>query len=48
MKMTKAQGRKRLAEMESKAFKLLGAGYISLKDFKAVQSLVRTRSHLLK
>jgi|TARA_B110000003_G_scaffold162234_1_gene162268 hypothetical protein len=48
MKMTKAQGRRRLAEMESKAFKLLGAGYMSLKDFEAVQRIVKTRSNQLK
>ena len=48
MKMTKAQGRRRLVEMESKAFRLLGAGYISLKDFEAVQRIVKTRSNQLK
>jgi hypothetical protein len=47
-KMTKAQGRRRLVEMESKAFRLLGAGYISLKDFEAVQRIVKTRSNQLK
>jgi len=48
MKMTKAQGRRRLAEMQSKAFRLMGAGYISLKDFVAVQRIVKTRSNQLK
>jgi hypothetical protein len=34
--------------MEAKAFRLLGAGYISLKDFEAVQKIVKTRSNQLK
>lgn len=46
--MTKAQARRRLFEMEAKAFRLLGAGYISLKDFEAVQKIVKTRSNQLK
>tara|TARA_R110000796_G_scaffold123961_1_gene238371 strand:+ start:497 stop:643 length:147 start_codon:yes stop_codon:yes gene_type:complete len=48
MKMTKAQGRRRLTEMQSKAFRLMGAGYISLKDFEAVQKIVKARSNQLK
>jgi len=48
MKMTKAQGRRRLTEMQSKAFRLMGAGYISLKDFEAVQKIVKSRSNQLK
>ena len=48
MKMTKAQGRIRLTEMQSKAFRLMGAGYISLKDFEAVQKIVKARSNQLK
>ena len=48
MKMTKAQGRRRLMEMQSKAFRLMGAGFISLKDFEAVQRIVKTRSNQLK
>ena len=48
-KMTKAQGRRRLAEMQSKAFKLLGAGYISMKDYEAVRKIVHaTLSKKLK
>ena len=47
MKMTKAQGRRRLAEMQSKAFKLLGAGYMSMKDYEAVRKIVDMRSCLL-
>ena len=43
-KMTKAQGRRRLREMESKAFKLLGAGYISINDYEAVRKIVAMRS----
>tara|TARA_R110000787_G_scaffold152368_1_gene266272 strand:+ start:362 stop:502 length:141 start_codon:yes stop_codon:yes gene_type:complete len=46
--MTKAQGRRRLMEMQSKAFRLMGAGFISLKDFEAVQRIVKTRSNQLK
>jgi len=46
--MTKAQGRRRLTEMQSKAFRLMGAGYISLKDFEAVQKIVKARSNQLK
>lgn len=48
MKMTKAQGRRRLTEMQSKAFRLMGAGYISLKDFEAVQKICKARSNQLK
>lgn len=48
MKMTKAQGRKRLAEMQSKAFKLLGAGYISMKDYEAVRKIADMRIKQLK
>jgi hypothetical protein len=48
MKMTKAQGRKRLAEMQSKAFKLLGAGYMSMKDYEAIRKIVDMRSKQLK
>jgi|TARA_R110002126_G_C10168941_1_gene473620 hypothetical protein len=48
MKMTKAQGRRRLTEMQSKAFRLMGAGYISLKDFETVQKIVKSRSNQLK
>jgi len=48
MKMTKAQGRRRLNEMQSKAFRLMGAGYISVKDYEAVQRIVKARSNQLK
>lgn len=47
-KMTKAQGRKRLKEIRSKMFNLLGAGYISTKDMDAVDRIVKTRSNQLK
>ena len=46
--MTKAQGRRRLAEMQRKAFKLLGVGYISMKDYEAVRKIVDMRSKQLK
>jgi hypothetical protein len=48
MKMTKAQGRRRLNEMQSKAFRLMGAGYISVKDYETVQRIVKARSNQLK
>lgn len=48
MKMTKAQGRRRLNEMRSKAFRLMGAGYISLKDYDTVLKIVKSRSNQLK
>jgi len=43
MKMTKAQGRRRMSEMEAKAKKLFLAGYISNKDLEAVQRIVKAR-----
>jgi hypothetical protein len=48
MKMTKAQGRKRLAEMVSKARKLYMVGYISMKDMDAIERISKTRSNQLK
>lgn len=48
MKMTKAQGRRRLMEMKSKAFKVFGAGYMSMKDYEAVCKIVDLRSRQLK
>ncbi len=47
-KMTKAQGKRRLAEIRSKAFKLYEAGYVSLKDMDAIDRIVKTRKNQLK
>ncbi len=47
-KMTKSQGRKRLAEIKSKAVKLYTAGYISLKDMDALERICKTRYNQLK
>ena len=44
-KMTKAQGRRRMAEMEAKAKKLFLAGYLSNKDLEAIQRIVKLRSN---
>jgi len=48
MKMTKAQGRRRLAEILSKAKKLYLKGYISTKDLDAIERISKTRSKQLK
>jgi len=48
MKMTKAQGRRRLAEIHSKAKKLFLKGYISTKDLDAIERIVKTRAKHLK
>jgi hypothetical protein len=42
-KMTKAQGKRRLKEIKSKAFNLLGAGYISVKDYEGIEKIVKKR-----
>tara|TARA_Y100001963_G_C6488810_1_gene312456 strand:- start:367 stop:516 length:150 start_codon:yes stop_codon:yes gene_type:complete len=47
-KLTKAKGRKRLKEIESKIFKLYEAGFCSLKDVEAIKKIVKTRSNQLK
>ena len=46
--MTKAQGRRRLNEMQSKAYRLMGAGYISIKDYEAIRKIALSRSNQLK
>ena len=48
MKMSKAQGRKRLAEMSSKAKKLFMVGYISTKELESIERIVKLRSGQLK
>ena len=47
-KMTKAAGRRRLSEVESKAKKLFLRGFISTKDLESIERIVRTRSKQLK
>jgi hypothetical protein len=46
--MTKAAGRRRLAEIVSKAKKLYMVGYISMKDMDAIQRIADMRSKQLK
>jgi hypothetical protein len=48
MHMSKAQGRKRFSEMESKAKKLYMCGYLSTKDLEAISRIVKLRSGQLK
>ena len=48
MKMTKAAGRRRLAEIVSKAKKLYMVGYISMKDMDAIQRIADMRIKQLK
>jgi|SaaInlV_125m_DNA_1040241.scaffolds.fasta_scaffold39492_3 hypothetical protein len=40
-KMTKAQARKRLIEIQSKALRLLELDYISVKDYAAIGKICR-------
>jgi len=47
-KMTKAQGRRRLKEIDGKMLKLFGAGYVSMKDVENVKRIVKTRTNQLK
>jgi len=48
MKMSKSQGRKRMAEMLSKSKKLYMVGYISIKDYEALERIVKLRTNQLK
>jgi len=47
-KLSKAQGRRRLLEIRSKAVKLFEAGYISLKDMDAFDRITKARRKQLK
>ena len=47
-KMTKTAGRKRLAEIQLKAFRLMGAGYITINDYAAILKIVNKRTKELK
>lgn len=46
--MSKAQARRRLAEIRAKAIKCYVEGYISLKDADAIERIVKTRTNQLK
>lgn len=48
VKMTKAQGRRRMGEILGKASKLYFMGYISMKDFEAIRKIMDLRSKQLK
>ena len=48
MKMTKAQGRRRLGEILSKAKKLYLKSYISTKDLDAIERICKSRAKQLK
>ena len=43
-KMTKAAGRRRMAEILSKSKKLYMRGFISTRDLDAMERIVKTRS----
>jgi len=47
-KMTKAQGRRRLNEIVSKAKKLFMVGYISTKDLESIERIAKMRTNQLK
>ena len=42
--MTKTQARRRLKEIDAKAFKLFEGDYISMKDMEAIRKIVKMRS----
>lgn len=48
MKLTKAQGRKRLAEIRAKSFKLVEAGYMPVKDLEKIQAITVRIANRLK
>ncbi len=48
MKMTKAQGRRRMAEVKSKCKKLFMMDYISMKDMDTIERIMNSRSRQLK
>jgi len=47
-KMTKAQGRRRLAEIDRKMLALYASGYVSMKDIESVRRIIKTRSTQLR
>jgi len=47
-KLTKAAGRRRLAEIEGKAKKLFLRGFISTKDLDTIERICKSRTKQLK
>ena len=47
-KLTKAAGRRRLAEILGKSKKLYMRGFISTKDLDSIERIVKTRTGQLK
>jgi len=47
-KLTKAQGRRRLKEIEGKMLALFSSGYVSMKDVENVRRIIKTRTNQLK
>lgn len=47
-RLTKAQGKRRLQEIRSKAMRLFESDYISMKDLDAISRITKTRSNQLK
>lgn len=47
-RMTKAQGKRRLKEIDAKMLKLFAAGYVSMKDVENVKKITKTRLNQLK
>jgi hypothetical protein len=47
-KMTKAAGRRRLAEIDRKMLALFSSGYVSMKDVESVRRIIKTRTNQLK
>lgn len=43
-KLTKTQAKRRLKEIDSKAFKLYEHDFISMKDMEAIRKIVKYRS----
>jgi len=43
-KMTKTQAKRRLKEIDGKAFKLYEGDFISMKDMESIRKIVRYRS----
>jgi len=40
-KMTKAAGRKRALEIRSKAFNMLGAGFLTMREYEAIDKICK-------
>jgi hypothetical protein len=48
MKLTKAAARRRLGEIRAKSFKLVDAGYMSIKDLEKIQAITTRLANKLK